>query len=96
MLVNFNYDSDTYFRYEEVRQIIIESVLDWRRLFKEQIDLINQQYEPKTEVSSDSLADMLSVIIEGGIIVSRAVNEPAILGRQLLEYRNYLKLLYEK
>jgi|GEM_PF-4530490 len=44
----------------------------------------------KSETNSDDMADMLSTIIEGGIIVSRALNDPAILMKQLLEYRNYV------
>ena len=79
---------------EEVRGLTADSVKDWRRLFKEQIEKINSQYTPKSESTSDDLADMLSTIIEGGIIVSRAVNDPEILVKQLLEYRKYLRLLY--
>ncbi len=79
---------------EEVRGLTADSIKDWRRLFKEQIEKINSQYTPKSESTSDDLADMLSTIIEGGIIVSRAVNDPEILVKQLLEYRKYLRLLY--
>jgi hypothetical protein len=68
--------------------------MDWRRLFREQLDKINARYTANSDTSSDDLADMLSTIIEGGIIVSRALNDPSILVKQLLEYRSYIKLLY--
>jgi len=80
---------------EQVKNITAEIVLDWRKLFREKIDKINRVYSPNTAVSSDDLADMLSTIIEGGIIVSRALNDPSILEKQLLEYRCYLELLYK-
>ena len=79
---------------EEVRAITADSVKDWRKLFKTQIDKINASYTPKAKANSEDLADMLSTIIEGGIVVSRAVNEPKLLVRQLLEYRTYIRLLY--
>ena len=93
LVASFTYES--HHVNEEVRQITADSVKDWRRLFREQIDKINKKYTPNCDTNSDDLADMLSTIIEGGIIVSRAVNDPDILVKQLLEYRSYLQLLYQ-
>ncbi len=92
LVASVTYESDQV--NEEVRGITADSVKDWRRLFKEQIEKINSQYTPKSESTSDDLADMLSTIMEGGIVVSRAVNDPDILVKQFLEYRTYLRLLY--
>jgi len=80
---------------EQVKKITAEIVMDWRNLFREKIEKINLVYTPNADVSSDDLADMLSTIIEGGIIVSRALNDPSILVKQLLEYRSYIELLYK-
>ncbi|MEE9342638.1 MAG: TetR/AcrR family transcriptional regulator, partial [Gammaproteobacteria bacterium] len=85
LVVSFTYESDQV--NEEVRGIIADSVKDWRKLFRNQIEKINSRYTLKSESTSDDLADMLSTIIEGGIVVSRAVNDPEILVKQLLEYR---------
>ena len=46
------------------------------------------------EVDLDCLADMLSSVIEGGIIVSRVVDDKYVLVNQLKQYRNYVRLLY--
>ena len=92
LVVSFTYESHQV--NEEVRNIVADSVEDWRRLFKEQLDKINTRYQPKLETTSDDLADMLSTIIEGGIVVSRAIRDPSILVKQLLEYRSYISLLY--
>lgn len=94
LVASFTYESHQV--NDQVKAITADSVMDWRRLFKAQIDKINEQYPPRLEVSSDDLADMLSTIIEGGIVVSRALNNPSILVKQLLEYRNYLNLLYSE
>ena len=77
-----------------VRAITAEIVLDWRRLFREKIENINRVYSPNIKVSSDDLADMLSAVMEGGIMLSRALDDPTILEKQLLEYRSYIELLY--
>lgn len=92
LVASFTYESHQV--NEEVRKITADSVMDWRRLFREQLDKINTRYTAKIDTSSDDLADMLSTIIEGGIVVSRALNDPSILVKQVLEYRFYIKLLY--
>jgi AcrR family transcriptional regulator len=92
LVASFTYESHQV--NEVVRKIVEDSVLDWRRLFREQIDLIDEKYKANAEADSIHLADMLSTIIEGGIVVSRALNDSSILVRQLLEYRSYIQLLY--
>jgi AcrR family transcriptional regulator len=94
LVASFTYESHQI--NDEVKNITADSVLDWRRLFKSQLEKIDAQYTRHIVTSSDDLADMLSTIIEGGIIVSRALNNPDILVTQLLEYRNYIQLLYLK
>ena len=93
LVASFTYESHQV--NEEVRKITADIVMDWRRFFKERLDKIDAKYTAKSDTSSDELADMLSTIIEGGIIVSRALNDPSILVKQILEYRSYIQLLYE-
>lgn len=92
LVASFTYESHQV--NEEVRAITADIVRDWRRLFKAQIDVINQHYPLRIKAGSDDLADLLSTIIEGGIVVSRALNDSRILGKQLMEYRRYIQLLY--
>lgn len=92
LVASFTYESHQV--NEEVRAITADSVKDWRNLFKKQIEKINECYSPKYETTSEDLADLLSTIIEGGIVISRAINDPKILVRQLMEYRNFIRLLY--
>jgi hypothetical protein len=37
---------------------------------------------------------MLTVVVEGVYVLSRAMNEPEAVSAQLRQYRNYLELLY--
>jgi hypothetical protein len=41
----------------------------WRRLFAAQLGMIEAKYSPKLKTSIDDLTDMLSVCLEGGVIL---------------------------
>jgi len=48
----------------------------------------------KLEKPLEELADMLSSVIEGGIIMSKVLDDKRILPNQLLNYRNYIRLVF--
>jgi hypothetical protein len=48
----------------------------------------------KIEHSLDELADMLTSVIEGGIIVSKVLDNGAALPNQILNYRSYIRLVF--
>lgn len=79
---------------ENVRRINREVIEEWRDAFRDQIDRVNLKYPQRLDVETDTLADMLTSIIEGGIIVSKAMNDQRLLPAQILQYRNYIRLLY--
>ena len=75
----------------EVREINAEAALLWRRRFRAMFDDIFAHYRPREEVEPDELADMVSTVLEGGIVMAKALNEPVALKRQILAYRAMLK-----
>ena len=79
---------------DEVKKVTADTTLSWRGLFAIHLEKINLQYSMKTKCTVNELADMLSTIIEGGIIMSRTLSEQKILSQQILLYRDYLRLLY--
>ncbi len=78
----------------EVRDMTTEGHRIWRRRFREKLDRIAERYPPKVEVNLDDMADMLSSVADGGIILSKSLHDPSILPRQILQYRTYLKLVF--
>ena len=66
----------------EVREINAAAVLGWRRRFRDRLERIAAVYPPRVAVSLDDLADMLAVVADGGIILSRIVRDPRALPRQ--------------
>lgn len=79
---------------DEVKAVTADCTLSWRAMFADQLEMINQQYSMMIDTTIDELSDMLSTIIEGGIIMSRTLSEQKILAQQILQYRNYLRLIY--
>jgi TetR/AcrR family transcriptional regulator, transcriptional repressor for nem operon len=79
----------------EVRAMSAEGFLAWRTRFRGYLERIAEHYPPKLDVDLESLADALSAVVDGGIILSKALHERATLPAQIMHYRNYIKLLFE-
>ncbi|HSO48045.1 MAG TPA: TetR/AcrR family transcriptional regulator [Rhizobiaceae bacterium] len=80
---------------QEIRQLMREGVLEWRERFLKLIGEIEEHYQPRDPVDREALADMINTVIEGGIVMSKALNDPRSLGDQVMLFRSYIKLLYE-
>ncbi|KJS40045.1 MAG: TetR family transcriptional regulator [Rhodospirillaceae bacterium BRH_c57] len=78
----------------EVRDISQNAVLGWRTRFRGQIERISKQYPPRIPVNLDDLADMLSVTADGGIILAKVMKEPDCLPRQIMLYRDFIRLVF--
>lgn len=92
LVASYTYESEQYD--PEIKELAADVVLDWREMFLQQLSRVAGKYPPKEEVSIEALADMLSSIIEGAIVVTRVLSDKDILVKQLLQYRSYLKLLF--
>jgi AcrR family transcriptional regulator len=78
----------------DVRALNTEAVLLWRRRFRGMFEEIVERYPPKEPIDLDELADMVSTVIEGGIVISKALGEPRVLERQILTFRSYVKAMF--
>lgn len=78
----------------EVKDANRRAVLGWRARFRAMFDEIVAIYPLNDEVDLDELADMVSVVIEGGLVLARALDDPAATARQILLMRSYVKLLF--
>lgn len=78
----------------DVREANRRAVLGWRRRFRAMFDDIAAVHPANDDVDLDQLADMVSSVIEGGIVMARALDEPLVTAQQVLLLRSYIKLLY--
>ncbi len=78
----------------DLRDLNAQAVLQWRRRFRGLLDEIAARYRPREPVEPDELADMVSTVLEGGIVMSKALGDPASLRRQILAFRLMVQALF--
>ncbi|MCV0395789.1 MAG: TetR/AcrR family transcriptional regulator [Rhizobiaceae bacterium] len=71
------------------------SVESWNARFRGYLEDIAAAYPPREPIDLDVLAEMLSCIVDGGIIMSKVLGDPACLARQVLAYRSFIKLQFQ-
>lgn len=79
---------------QEVRDLNTEAILNWRARFRARLGRIAERYPARIDVNLDDLADMLSVVADGGIILAKAVDDREALARQVLLYRDFVRLVF--
>jgi AcrR family transcriptional regulator len=78
----------------DVRNMTTEGHRIWRRRFGERLRTIAALYPPKGDVNLDDLADMLSAVADGGIILSKSLHDPKVLPKQIMLYRSLVKATF--
>lgn len=78
----------------EVRSMTTDGHRIWRSRFGERLRAIAEKYPPNSDVDLDDLADMLSAVADGGIILSKSLHDPMVLPRQILLYRSFIKATF--
>ena len=77
-----------------VREVNRRAVLGWRKRFRAMFEEIAAVYPPNDAVDLDALGDFVSTVVEGGIVLSKSLGDPAICGRQIMLLRSHVKLLF--
>ena len=79
----------------DVRALSAEAVLAWRQRFRERLSRIEARYPPRIDVNLDDVADMLSVVVDGEIILSKVLRDKEYLPRQVLLYREFVRAIFQ-
>jgi TetR/AcrR family transcriptional regulator, transcriptional repressor for nem operon len=79
----------------DVRELNRDIIFHWRARFRGLLGAIHDEYAPREPVDLDRLADMVSTVIEGGLVLGKAVGDATILPAQIMLLRSYIKLLFE-
>jgi AcrR family transcriptional regulator len=78
----------------EVREANRRAVLGWRARFRAMFDEISARYPPREQVDLDALADMVNAVVEGGIVMAKALGEPRTTADQVLLLRTFIRQLF--
>jgi AcrR family transcriptional regulator len=79
----------------DVRRANLEAVLGWRARFRRQLARAAEVSPPAEPVDLDDLADMVTAVVEGGIVMAKALGDPQATSRQVLLFRAMLKRLFQ-
>ncbi len=77
-----------------VRELNAKGILSWRNRFLTRLELIAERYPPRMAVDLTDVADMLSALADGGIVLSKALDEPRALPAQINLYREFVRTLF--
>ncbi len=80
---------------QEVAAVNETAILGWRERFKTRLERIAEVYDPAPGIDLQAMADMVSVIADGAIIVQRVLKEPSVLPQQILMYREFVRLAFK-
>lgn len=77
-----------------VRELNAAGIRSWRNRFHGRLQVIAARYPPRLPVDLQDVADMLTAIADGGIILSKALDEPEALPRQIRLYREFIRAMF--
>jgi TetR/AcrR family transcriptional regulator, transcriptional repressor for nem operon len=89
---SFAYQDQLFNR--EIHELNANGILTWRKRFRERFELIAKKYPPKIDVDFDALADTVAVLVEGGFVLGRALKDSTITPRQILLFRDYIRMIF--
>jgi TetR/AcrR family transcriptional repressor of nem operon len=94
LYASYTYEPDQFDK--EVLDIVEEAILKWKETFKTLLGAVLQEYNLKMDTNIDELANNFFVTFEGSYIISRALNDPSVIAKQLQLLKNHFQLLFER
>ncbi len=79
---------------ETVVRLNRQGMLGWRARFKRWLEEIAKVHPPRVDVAIADLADQMTVVTDGSIIMQRALADPGLLERQTMLHRSMLRRLF--
>lgn len=78
----------------DVHDIAAENLLCWRRRFRGELAAIEAVHPLQIPVDLDALADTLTALIDGAIILSKVVREKDVLPNQVTIYSQFIRAAF--
>ena len=92
LVASFTYESQQF--KEEIQELMKSGIVNWRNMIGRQLERINNQYSIQTDVTVETLSNMFTAIIEGGIMLAKNFKNNQLLVNQILAYRTFLRISY--
>ena len=78
----------------ERRRQSAASFLMWREAISRKLHEAEALHRPAVPLDHDAVGDMLNVILEGGFVMSKVLDDPGLLSRYLRVLRSHLELVF--
>ena len=78
----------------QVVELTAESVRGWNARFRGYFEEVAATYPPRAAVDLDTLAEMLSCVVDGGIIMGKTLRDPHLLEQQIMAFRSFVSLVF--
>lgn len=92
LMASYTYEAGLFG--DDVQSVIAANVQTWHDRIRAKLDEVVAVHPPTVAVDLDSLADTVTVVVEGAFIVSRVLDDPGGTRDQLDHLRTYLELLF--
>lgn len=77
-----------------LKQMNVDYLIRMRERFAAWLDEVRVRYPPRMDVDLEALADHLTVVVEGAIVQSKALNDLSVMGAQVRLFRTHVRLLF--
>lgn len=78
----------------ELQAYIGQCFRRWSAVYEKKFEAVLARYKPAAPVTARDLAEQVLSIFEGALVLSRSFNDPALVVRQLRQFRQYFALLF--
>ena len=80
--------------FPEIRRICAKGFAAWAKHFGEELARAKARYAPKVPFDPEDLAEHFIAILEGSMILGKAKNDPKVIKRNLLHFKQYVHALF--
>ncbi len=95
LFASFTYESARFA--PQMHDYIRDRLKIWMGLFEGTFERLVAAYKPVSDhVTAQSLTEMMATTFEGGVLLSRALDDPTFLSRQFAALRHNLQLMFDQ
>ncbi len=80
----------------KIRSVCATCFDDAAQSFKQDLEAAKAKYTPRARWSPQSLAEHLTAVVQGAIILAKAKQDPKIMEESLTHFREYLQCVFDK
>jgi TetR/AcrR family transcriptional repressor of nem operon len=94
MFASYTYESHLFD--PAMRGFITEGLNRWMAIYEKIFERLLAERRPRgDDVSARDLTEQFATVVEGGLVLGRALDDPDFLARRVRQYRHYLMLLFD-